>query len=175
MKFENVVFPDSVGFHCKKCGRCCQEQPADINAEEQQQIEAKGFKDFLGEIDGIESIRSIRKKKGGGCFFLTENNECMIYDIRPATCRLQPFDITDWDYERNIIEVDLPPESDCKGVFEGDTLPTEDIGRAAQTIVQDLLEATAKTLGLPITDKRVLSTTRILVMGMIDQVRRISR
>jgi Fe-S-cluster containining protein len=169
LNFENVTFPDSVGFCCKKCGLCCKEQPADLNKKEQQKIEAGRFTDFLGEIDEIEEFKFIRRKKDGGCFFLTKNNECMIYEVRPATCRLVPFTITDWDYERNIIEVELPPESECKGIFEGKTLPVEEMGRAAQTIVQDLLEITAKTLGLPITDKKILSKTRILLMGMIGQ------
>jgi Fe-S-cluster containining protein len=159
-----------VGFRCKKCGLCCREQPADLNEKEQQRIEAKGFADFLGEADGIEEVRFIRRKKDGSCYFLTKNNKCRIYKVRPATCRLQPFTITDWDYEKNTIDIDLPVECDCKGIFEGETLPMEEIGRAAQTIVHDLLEITAKTLGLPIADKRVASKTRILIMGMISQV-----
>jgi Fe-S-cluster containining protein len=168
LNFENVRFPNSVGFLCKKCGLCCREQPADLNKKEQERIEAEGFTDFLGDIDETE-VRFIRRKKDGSCFFLTQDNECKIYKIRPATCRIQPFTITDWDYERNQIELDLPAECNCKGVFKGRTLPEEEIGRAAQTIVQDLLEVTAKFLGLPIADKRVASKTRILIMGMIGE------
>ena len=170
MNFENVKFLDLVGFRCQKCGLCCREQPADLSAKEQQRIEAKGFKNFLGEIDGIEDIRFIRRKKDGSCLFLAKDNQCMIYEIRPATCRLQPFTITDWDYERNIIEVELPTECNCKGICEGEILPIEEIGRAAQTIVQDLLEITAKFVGLPTTDKITLSKTRILIMGMLGKI-----
>lgn len=127
MNFENVTFPDSVGFRCRKCGLCCREQPADLNEKEQQKIESKGFTGFSVEADGIEGP-FIRRKKDGSCFFLTKDNECMIYEIRPAGCRIQPFTITDWDYEKNTIELDLPVDSKCKGIFEGGALPIEEMG-----------------------------------------------
>lgn len=168
MKFENVTFPDSVGFRCRKCGLCCREQPADLSEKEQQQIEAKGFTGFSVDTaaDGLEGL-FIRRKKDGSCFFLTKDNECRIYDIRPACCRIQPFTITDWDYEKNTIELDLPAECRCKGIFvEGGTLPIDEIGRAAQTLVQSMLEIIAKSLGLPTTDKRVASKMRRLIKEM---------
>jgi Fe-S-cluster containining protein len=170
LKFENVQLPDSVGFRCKKCGICCREQPADLIAEEQLKIEEKGFKHFLGDPDEVvDYIRFIRRKKDGSCFFLGKDDECSIYEIRPATCRIQPFTITDWDYDNNVIEVDLPADFHCTGIMAKGTLPVEELARAAQTIVQDLQKTVAKVLGLPITDKKVLSDTRILIMGMIDK------
>jgi Fe-S-cluster containining protein len=174
LNFENVVFPDSVGFQCKNCGFCCREQPADTNAKEQQRIEAKGFKDFLEDPDGT-GLRFIRRKKDGSCFFLTEDNKCMIYEVRPEICKIVPFIVTDWDYERNRIEVDLSPQCGCKGIFDGETLSIEEIGKAAQTFVQEMLEMTAKFSGLPITDKEVLSKTRILIMGMLRESRFMDR
>jgi hypothetical protein len=159
-----------VGFRCRKCGLCCREQPADLSEKEQQQIEAKGFTDFSVEADGTEGP-FIRRKKDRSCFFLTKDNECRIYDIRPAGCRIQPFTITDWDYEKNTIEIDLPAECKCKGILEGGTLPIEEMGRAAQTILQNMLEIEAKSLGLPITDKRVASKTRIIIMAMNQDTR----
>jgi Fe-S-cluster containining protein len=161
LNFENVIFPDSVGFRCRKCGLCCREQPADLSEKEHQQIEAKGFTGFSVKANGMEGP-FIRRKKDRSCFFLTKDNECRIYEVRPVGCRIQPFTITDWDYERNMIEVDLPVDSKCKGILEGGPLPIEEIGRAAQTMLQNLLEIEAKFLGLPITDKRVASETRHL-------------
>jgi len=118
LNFENVTFPDSVGFGCRKCGFCCREQPADLDEKEHQQIEAKGFKGFSVDraADGLEGL-FIRRKKDGSCFFLTKNNDCRIYDIRPAGCRIQPFTITDWDYEKNTIELALPAKCRCKGIL----------------------------------------------------------
>lgn len=168
MNFENVTFPDSVGFRCRKCGLCCREQPADLTEEEHRQIEAKGFTGFSVDraADGLKGL-FIRRKKDGSCFFLTKDNECRIYDVRPAGCRMQPFTITDWDYEKNTIELDMPAECRCKGILlEGGTLPIDEMGRAAQILVQSILEITAKTLGLPVTDKRVASKMRRLIIKM---------
>ena len=74
-------------------------QPPDVNTAEQKQIEAKGFTDFLDRPDKT-GIAWIRRKKDGSCFFLTKNNKCAIYEVRPAVCRLEPFTITDYDYEK---------------------------------------------------------------------------
>jgi len=168
LNFENVIFPDSVGFCCRKCGLCCREQPADLSEREYQQIEAKGFTGFSVHraADGLEGL-FIRRKKDGSCFFLTKDNECRIYDIRPAGCRIQPFTITDWDYEKNTIELALPAECRCKGILaHGGKLPKEEMGRAAQNLVQNILEITAESMGLPITDKRAAAKMRRLIKEM---------
>ena len=161
MNFENVGFPDSVGFRCKHCGVCCRMQPPDVDKVEQKRIEAKGFKDFLERPDET-GIAWIRRKKDGGCFFHTKN-KCAIYAVRPAVCRLEPFTITDYDYEKNKIELELnfPFAFCCVGTCEEEkTLPVEEIGKAAQTLVQKILALTAKDLKLPVTDKRVHAETR---------------
>ena len=165
VNFENVVFPDSVGFRCKNCGVCCRMQPPDVNAAEQKQIEAKGFTNFL-DRSGEAGIRWVRRKKDGSCFFLTKNSKCAIYTVRPAICRLEPFTIVDYDYEKNRIELELnfPAVCGCVGVFDGETLPVEEIGRAAQVIVQKILVLTAKDMGLPVTDETVFCETRSRIL-----------
>jgi len=164
MHFENVIFPDSTGFVCKNCGICCRSQPSDINWKEQQRIEAKGFVDFL-EATNDPHNRSIRRKKNGSCFFLTEENTCKIQDVKPSICILEPFIITDFDYKRNKIFVNLNPLAikNCKGVFNGEMIAPEVIGKAAQTIVTDFLEIVAAKTGRPVTDKKVASITRKLL------------
>ena len=136
-------------------------QPPDVNKAEQKQIEAKGFTDFLYSPDKT-GIAWIHRKKDDSCFFLTKNNKCAIYNVRPAVCRLEPFNIIDYDYERNRIELELnfPFACCCIGICDEEILPVEVIGKAAQTIVQKILALTAKDLGLPVTDKRVYSETR---------------
>ena len=165
MNFENVVFPDSVGFRCRNCGVCCRVQPPDVNVAEQKLIEAKGFTGFLDRADEA-GIRWIRRKKDGSCFFLKKNDECAIYDVRPAICRLEPFTLMDYDYERNKIELELnfPAACGCEGIFDGDALPVEVIGRAAQAVVQKILALTAKDMGLLETDKRVVSEARARIL-----------
>jgi hypothetical protein len=136
-------------------------QPPDVNKAEQKQIEAKGVTDFLDRPDET-GIRWIRRKKDDSCFFLTKNNKCAIYEVRPAICRLEPFTIMDYDYENNRIELELnfPFACCCIGTCDEETLPVEEIGKAAQILVQKILALTAKDLNLPVTDKRVYSEVR---------------
>ena len=135
-----------------------------MNIAEQKQIEAKGFTGFLASPDET-GLMWIRRKKDGNCFFL-KNNACAVYDVRPAICRLEPFTIMDYDYERNRIELELnfPVACSCEGVSDGDALPLEVIGKAAQVIVQKILALTAKDLRLPETDKRVAAETRARIL-----------
>jgi Fe-S-cluster containining protein len=167
MHYENVIFPDSVGFHCKNCGVCCRDEPSDVNLKEQQMIEAKGFVNFL-EAPNDPHNRNIRRKKDGNCFFLTEENTCKIHDVKPSICILEPFIITDFDYKTNRIFIDLNPLAvkNCKGIFTGEMVAPEEIGKAAQTIVKEFLEMVAKKTGLPVTDKKVASLTRKLLLRL---------
>jgi Fe-S-cluster containining protein len=140
-------------------------QPPDVDKTERKQIEAKGFKDFLDKPDEM-GIRWIRRKKDGGCFFLGNDNRCTAYSVRPVMCRLEPFTIADYDYERNriVLELNFPAACGCPGVCEGRTLPMEEIGKAAQTIVHKILALTAKDLGLPVGDRKVACVTRSRIL-----------
>ena len=146
MEYQNVVFPDGIGFKCRGCGNCCREQPSDVNLEEQRRIEERGFTNFL-EVSGLTENRLIRRKPDGSCFFLTKDNHCAIYDVRPMVCRLAPFDVVDWDYENNLIEVDIRPETECIGIFEGNELPKETMSEAAQFFVQEMPRFSIKKRG----------------------------
>ncbi len=136
-------------------------QPPDVDAKEQKRIETKGFRDFLEPPDET-GIRWIRRKKGGICFFLGKDNKCMIYDSRPSICRLEPFTITDYDYENNRLELDFnfPFSACCEGVCNTQTVDYKEIAESALTLLQKILALTAQDLELPVNDKRVHSETR---------------
>jgi Fe-S-cluster containining protein len=137
-------------------------QPPDISKTEEKRIEARGFKDFLGTPDE-KGVLWIQRKVDGACFFLTKENKCAIYPVRPQVCRLEPFTIVDYDYSKNKIEVELnfPFADCCVGTCdEKEVQPVQEIGRAAQILVQKILALTANDLCLPITDKKVHSETR---------------
>jgi Fe-S-cluster containining protein len=137
-------------------------QPPDVGKTEQKRIEEKGFKEFLEQPDE-NGIRWIRRKNDGSCWFLTKENKCAIYPLRPQVCRMEPFTITDFDYHKNRIEIALnfPFACCCIGTYDETTiLPVAEIARAAQILVQKLLALTANDLRLPITDKRVRAETR---------------
>ena len=136
-------------------------QPPDVSKTEQKRIEAKGFTNFLDKPDK-NGVRWILRKKDASCYFLTKDNKCAIYSVRPQVCRIEPFTIMDYDYEKNKIEVDLnfPFACGCVGTVEEKTVPIDEIGRAAQILVQKLLAITSNDLGISINDKRVYAETR---------------
>jgi Fe-S-cluster containining protein len=139
-------------------------QPPDVDPSERKQIEAKGFRGFLESPDET-GLRWISRKKDGSCFFL-ENNKCEIYDVRPSICRLEPFTIMDYDYERNRIELELnfPASCGCIGVSDGSVLPVEVIAKAAQVVVKKILALTARDMDLSVSDKRVTSEARSRIL-----------
>jgi Fe-S-cluster containining protein len=167
MQYESVIFPDNIGFRCRNCGFCCRDQPSDISLKEQKMIEAQGFADFMEDL-GNPGNRNIRRKKDGSCFFFTKENTCQIQNVKPAICRLEPFIITDYDYETKKISLDLNPLAvkTCKGIFTGKMVAPEDIAKAAQAIVTEFLEIISKKTGLQITDKKVAALTRKLITSL---------
>lgn len=129
---------------------------------EQKQIEAKGFTGFF-DCPDENGIVWVKRKKDGACYFLSKDNKCTIYEVRPSVCRLEPFTIVDFDYQKNRIELELdfPFVCGCIGACgEKEITHTEEIGKAAQVIVQKVIELTAKDLRLPVSDKRVHSEAR---------------
>jgi len=141
--------------------------PADVNDKEKKIIESKGFANF-SDPPNEDGTMWIRRKNDGSCFFLTKEKKCAIYDVRPAVCRLEPFTIVDFDYENGKIELDLSPAmvSICEGLNEGKVIGKEEIGKAAQKILEEFLELDAQAAGPSITDQRVASLTRRRIMGL---------
>ena len=164
MPHENVVFPDSAGFICRKCGICCRNQPPDINFKEQKRIQAAGYKNFMQNLSNPQN-RNIRRKKDGSCYFFTKQKACKINSIKPSICVLEPFVITDFVHNTNKIFLDLNPcaVNNCKGITTEEITSKEEIGKAAQTIVSDFLEAVAEKTGLSVNDKKVAFLTRQLL------------
>lgn len=161
MHYENVIFPNSVGFHCRKCGVCCRDQPPDINSKEQQRIEAAGYKNFMQNPSDLNN-RNIQRNKDGSCFFFTKENTCRIDSIKPSICILEPFIITDIDLRTNEIFLGLNPHAfkDCRGISDKGNVDVEEIGKAAQSIIKNLSEIIVEKTGFSITDKRVASLAK---------------
>ncbi len=164
MNDPSVVFPFGLNFKCLQCGSCCKTHPSDVNAQEQKQIEAMEFTNFL---DGIESdvTRRIRTKNDGSCFFLSKENKCEIHDIRPAACKLEPLTISDYDYENNKIVLEINPavlcsSFSCKGFFSGHEILKVEFAEAAKIIVREVLESFSKKKMQPITSLEVAFLTR---------------
>ena len=161
--FENVDFPDSLGFECKRCGQCCRDFPADVNSKERKHIEERGFKDFL-QLPDPNPFPFIIRKEEGCCLFLTNENTCEIHDVKPNSCILQPFTIVDYDYHNNLIFVDLALGPECPGVATIGKLPYTKMAKAAQEQIKDLIEVWSKKMKLPISDSRVYAKVRFQIL-----------
>ncbi len=161
MNPTKVHFPENVGFKCQTCGVCCHIQPPDVDKNERRQIENRGHKDFLAPPDET-GFMWIKRKKDESCHFLTKDNKCAIYPIRPAVCKLEPYTIVDYDYESGTVELALNfPFSDCcVGVQESEATNQKDAEESALVLVQRILELTAADLELPVSDKQVHVETR---------------
>jgi Fe-S-cluster containining protein len=173
LKFENVVFPDAVGFVCRNCGFCCKNNPPDINFKEQQKIEAQGHQNFL-ENPKDPCNRNVARNKRGACVFLTKENTCKIHDVKPSICSLEPFIISDYDDKTNMIFLQLNPNAaqTCRGAFKGEVEEPKKFAVAAQTIIKEISQIAAEKLGLSVGDKKVSKLTMEIVQGLNeDQTR----
>ncbi len=145
-------------------------QPPDVDKNELRQIEGRGFKDFLAPPDET-GLMWIKRKKDESCFFLTKDNKCAIYPVRPAVCKLEPFTIVDYDFESSKVDLELnfPFSECCNGVSEGEPTAQRDAELGAKVLVQRILELTSKDMELPVTDKRVQAGTRLrLLRRMVE-------
>lgn len=80
-------------------------------------------------------------------------------------CRMAPFTVTDWDYENNIIYVDLSTVAfECPGIFDGAEIPFHVIAKAAQDYVQEKLDRTARIYSLSVTSKQAAHLTRKFII-----------
>lgn len=156
MQYQNVYFPDTISFRCKGCGSCCKDQPPDINLKEEQRITQAGYKNFM-QNPANPNNRNLKRKTDGSCIFFTKENTCQINPIKPSICTLEPFIITSFDFRTNKIFLSLNAAANktCKGISCGDDYRLEEIGRAAQTIIGDLIEIVAQKTGLSVTDEKV--------------------
>jgi Fe-S-cluster containining protein len=147
-------------------------QPPDVDKIEQKRIKDRGFKDFLQPSDET-GLDWIRRKKDDSCWFLTKDNKCQIYDVRPAVCRLEPFTIVDFDYETNTVELEpnFPFSECCIGFNENaKTVYIEDLTKAVQVLIGKIMNLTAQDLELPVTDKKVLAETRSRLLRRLVEV-----
>ncbi|GAI43890.1 unnamed protein product, partial [marine sediment metagenome] len=121
----------------------------DLEKRENERIEKAGYKNFF--IKGIYPL--LKSKSNGECTFLTKDNLCKIYKIRPATCRLQPFTISEYDFEEEKLIVSVPDFmlSTCKGFHKGemDRKILIEVAKVAEEIFDDLKNFFSKMTGLP--------------------------
>ncbi|MFC2000514.1 YkgJ family cysteine cluster protein [Chloroflexota bacterium] len=87
-----------IPFHCHRCGRCCQvigfplERETVLKTAEGLGMSLEDFLTrYVGDIDGTTLVISRPKAP---CHFLSDDNTCAIYDVRPNGCRSYPLTTT---------------------------------------------------------------------------------
>jgi len=100
------LYERDLRFKCKRCAiYCCKLGGPSLTKEDIKQIESAGYdtskftESVKRQYENFPQMpRAIKSRKDGSCIFLKTDKkaniyECSIYDIRPAFCRLYPFEI----------------------------------------------------------------------------------
>lgn len=119
----SLWFEGGVKFSCIGCGRCCRGEPGAIwfTQSEAQHIcallgisEEEFRAEFTKKLWGHDSII---ERKNGDCFFYDPDSaKCVIYDVRPAQCRLFPFWISVMESQNSWNEA----AKSCPGMNDGE-------------------------------------------------------
>ncbi len=124
-------------FACTGCGNCCRNHgdysyvylaEADVRAiAAHLGLEREAFLErFCQEEDGWISLAMDRP----ACPFLTEENRCSIYPVRPKQCVAWPF----WTENLERATWEGPVKECCPGLGSGPLHTTEEIDRIASEL-----------------------------------------
>ncbi len=101
--FISTLNSGSKNFKCFKCGNCCRElglpwDPVKVEDTIQKianylnKTEKEVIENYYGKIVYIKGKKSVKVQasKRTPCPFLSSNNKCKIYPVRPEGCRIYP-------------------------------------------------------------------------------------
>jgi len=123
--------PDGVRFSCREgCAFCCRGEPGVVNVDKDERariathlgLEEDEFRRRYCRRVGL-GARSLIEHPNGDCVFITPEDLCAIYAVRPRQCRTYPF----W---RNILasrETWEREGRECPGIGQGRLHTPEDI------------------------------------------------
>ena len=100
-----TVLGEELRFRCRRCAVfCCRlGGPPVVEADlERMRLIGLNLEDFISPTSRVygglkRAVGMLRRKTDGSCIFLNYNRsdgvyECVIYEARPAVCRLYPFE-----------------------------------------------------------------------------------
>lgn len=118
---------DPLRFRCTGCGHCCTGGPQYYVYLDEREAEA--IRRYLGLTTQWFKHRYLRRDPdgalvinnggGGRCAFLSAENACRIYSVRPLQCRSYPF----WPETLRSRGTWHSEASRCEGIGRGDTVP----------------------------------------------------
>ena len=119
--------PTNVLFECSRCGLCCGDTPhktrhillleSETNAISAETCLSK--QEFAKPVTDRNPYYYEMKKSGEGkCYFL-KDNQCIIYALRPLTCRFYPFELKfEVDKHQHVFDFTV----ECPGINRGRTM-----------------------------------------------------
>ena len=124
-----TIYEENLRFECRRCATfCCKLGGPKLTKKEILRIEQAGYeaREFFvplkGGSEGSPTFLGCLKSKGdGSCIFLKfklekGNYECSVYNLRPALCKLYPFDF----YKINSQSIVLKLIPCCRGLNNPD-------------------------------------------------------
>jgi Fe-S-cluster containining protein len=123
--------PNNVVFNCTKCGLCCGDTKQKTRHILVLESEANAISaetglpnhDFTTQAKNRNLYcYEMKKTSEGRCVFLNDN-QCIIYMLRPLICRFYPFELK-FDQEKNQHVFDFTLE--CPAIGKGKMMTRED-------------------------------------------------
>lgn len=127
----DFTYPNNILFDCSRCGLCCSDTQQKTRRILLLKLEASTIStetclpiaDFSKQImDKAPYVFEMKKRDHGKCFFLNDN-QCIIYPLRPLICRFYPFELKfDLDNDHYVFDFTF----ECPGISKGRILTRKD-------------------------------------------------
>lgn len=134
-------YDKGLAFECTQCGNCCRNHGAYayvyVSDREVAAIArhlALTRADFLERYCVIEDGWTVLRMDAPACPFLSGDNRCGIYPVRPKQCATWPF------WKENLVEREWkgPVKECCPGIGKGPLVDAQTIERLARETEEEL-------------------------------------
>ena len=128
-------YESGLRFECTGCGNCCRihgEYAYVYLLEKDVRAMARHLgipaQEFFDRYCQLEDDWIIVRMDDPACPFLTEDNRCSVYPVRPKQCATWPF------WEENLVEATWngSVKECCPGIGKGPLYPKEEVERIAR-------------------------------------------
>ena len=128
-------YADGLRFECTQCGNCCKihGRYAYVYLIEKDVAAMSTYlglsePDFLERYCEAQDGWIVVRMDEPACPFLTEDNRCRIYPVRPKQCATWPF----WEENLTPEAWEGPVKECCPGIGKGELVPAEEVLRIAR-------------------------------------------
>lgn len=139
-RITNVnLFNHQLTFRCRRCATfCCKLGAPKLLQEDIEQLEQAGYK----EASFLDDNSRITSKADGSCIFLSSDetsglHECAIYAMRPALCKLYPFQLE--KAGQNLYTLGLIPYCNGLNVKDGESVDAKFVTTIVASVLYQLI------------------------------------